>query len=142
MNEWPETPTIEINENELCRQCGKPGACKPKGSDKYGLCLDCVTKNLERRYSMIIGEQTLVRAIAEITGLLESYITAINQAYTENEDALTVALSLKFEPTKLANVIKTTVGITFVESRVKDSHSFEIDEKQRPLFNNDSEKGG
>lgn len=46
-----DVPTININMDKKCTQCGK------KGAMDNGLCLKCVTKNLRAgRYDNIIKE--------------------------------------------------------------------------------------
>ena len=89
---------------------------------------------------MVIGTQVMARVKSEIGGLLDIHMAAINRTYLENENDLSVSLSVKFEPTKADNVIKTTVGISFTESKITEKHSFEIDEKQIPIFTEKKEE--
>ena len=65
-------PTITINQDEKCKQCGKPGACKrPDG--EYGICLECVNKNFERIKSMEM-KKTHEMVDAEVRNLVETEI--------------------------------------------------------------------
>jgi len=74
------------------------------------------------------------KAKAELSGLLDNYAVQICKAYVQNDDELTVSLSLKFSPGDAANSIELEVKINFVESKVKDSVKVLVNEKQIGLF--------
>ena len=40
---------LDINQNVKCPQCGKGGATMVDKSGKYGLCLKCALKKIEKR---------------------------------------------------------------------------------------------
>lgn len=125
-------PTIEINTDRPCIQCGKPGAIKREdGSD--GFCLECVANNIKVR-NMDINDKMLKQAGVEISNLLDKHIKQINTAYLDTESELTISLGLKFGPGKLVGEIKMTTSINFIEARVKESNTITFDDKQKQLF--------
>ncbi|KKM03274.1 hypothetical protein LCGC14_1776100, partial [marine sediment metagenome] len=58
----------------------------------------------------------------------------IDVAYTESEDGLTIAFSLKLSTPKNADGVKIETGINFVKERVKMGRVSVVDEKQGKLF--------
>ena len=84
---------------------------------------------------MAIGEKTIDQAKYEIGGMLDLYHESINKAYLQCDNELTVSISLKFVPGKPANSVEMTVGLSYVESKVKVSQKVLTDEKQMELFN-------
>ena len=128
-----EIPTITINMDDTCMKCFKPGACE------NGLCMSCSIKPLRNKIQKAIEEhymniELIDKAKTEISGLLDNYAVQICKAYTENDDTLTVSLSLKFSAGKPANSVEMQVDISFVESKVKDSVKILVNEKQIGLF--------
>lgn len=133
-----EIPTIEINMDRPCIQCGKPGACKRRdGSD--GICLECAAKIATgittifkgKVKKMDINDKMLKQAEAEISNLLDKHIEHINKAYLDTENELTISLGLKFGSGKGAGEIKMTTSITFVESKIKESNTVTFDINQK-----------
>ena len=80
----------------------------------------------------VIGEKVLTQAVEHMTDLLEDHIERINTAFLENDGALSVSLTLKFQPSMKAGV-DCDVVLNFVAERVKVGNSFSCDENQAPL---------
>ena len=127
---------LEINEDVKCKMCGKGGAVKTEKSDKFGLCLTCVNKQIFNigRFVLTIGAKTIEKAKEEIGGLLDTYHESINKAYLQCDNDLTVSLSIKLQPGRPANSVAMTVTISYVESKVKAGSKILIEEKQGKLF--------
>jgi len=128
-----EIPTIKIDMDAVCKKCGK------KGAYENGLCMSCSIKPLKQALHRELSKMTMDielidRAKAELSGLLDNYAVQICKAYVQNDDELTVSLSLKFSPGDAANSIELEVKINFVESKVKDSVKVLVNEKQIGLF--------
>lgn len=128
-NVMPITPTLTIDEDKECPQCGKPG------SVNNGLCLKCGVKKLERMANVKIGPITIAEIERTINSLLVLHATDIDVAFILSDDEkpmLSIALTVKLEPGKTGIDIDTTM--TFVKDRVKDKVSSHADENQKNLF--------
>jgi hypothetical protein len=79
-----------------------------------------------------IGEKTIATAKEMLGDLLASYAGQINKAYLGQDQALSINLSLKFQPHPKGGV-EMTYGIKFIESQIKDGDVVIIDEKQMEL---------
>ena len=116
----------EIN-IDMDKECNR---CSEKGATKSGLCLKCLADTMKNR---TIGFNVIQQAQAEICAMLEEYAKEIDETYIKADNDLTVALSLKLLPTKIAGEIELTVGINFVESRIKHAVKVIVDSKQKKL---------
>ena len=119
------TTPIDVDMDKECGRCHKKGACK------NGLCLSCVTDSLKRNKA--IGWLTMFKAKQEIFNMLDEYHKEIDEAYVKADGELTVALGLKMSGTRLAGDIEITASINFVESRIKHSVKFVVNEKQMQI---------
>lgn len=82
---------------------------------------------------MVIGPKTLKTAIDMISAMIDANGKKIDQAYCgQEEEALTVTMSIKFSPGPHGIQIDTSIG--FIESRVKEKAMVVVDEKQIDLF--------
>jgi len=81
-----------------------------------------------------IGFQSLDKAKTELNAMIDEYAEEINKAYLQNDNELTVSLSVKFSPGKAAGDIVMKAGITFVESKIKHSVELLVNERQLSLF--------
>ena len=116
--------TIDI---DLDKECGR---CHERGATKSGLCLKCLAETLA---SKTINFNVINQAQAEVCAMLFEYAKEIDEAYIKADNDLTVALSLKLSPTRIAGEIELIVGINFVESRIKHNIKVIVDSKQRSL---------
>jgi len=124
-------PTITINQDEKCKQCGKPGACKrPDG--EYGICLECVNKNFERIKSMEM-KKTHEMVDAEVRNLVETEWHKIVSAYRNS--CYEVGVSIKVNLAGNAEVVEIVTGIEYYplpKTKVKND-PVTVDEKQMEL---------
>ena len=81
-----------------------------------------------------IGPKIAYRISRDIAALLRENLGDIDVAYTESEDGLTIAFSLKLSTPKNADGVKIETGINFVKERVKMGRVSVVDEKQGELF--------
>lgn len=116
--------TVDIDMDKECARCSE------KGATKSGLCLNCLAETMVNR---TISYKVIQQAQAEICAMLEEYAKEIDEAYIKADNDLTVAMSLKLSPTRIAGEVELIVGINFVESRVKHAIKVVVDSKQRPL---------
>jgi len=116
--------TLNIDMDKGCNRCSE------KGATKSGLCLKCLSETMVNR---TINHNVIRQAQAEICAMLFEYAKEIDEAYVKADNDLTVALSLKLSPTRIAGEVELTIGINFVESRVKHKIKVVVDSKQRPL---------
>ena len=115
-----EDRTIDI---DMDKECGR---CSEKGATRSGLCLKCVAEALKNR---TINFNVINQAQAEICAMFFEYAKEIDGAYIKADNDLTVALSLKLSPTRIANEVELIVGINFVESRIKHAIKVIVDAK-------------
>jgi len=116
--------TIDIDMDKECNRCSE------KGATKTGLCLKCLAETMANR---TINHNVIQQAQAEISAMIEEYAEEIDKAYIKADNDLTVALSLKLSPTRIAGEIEMAVGINFVESRIKHAIKVVVDSKQRKI---------
>ena len=77
-----------------------------------------------------IKETTIDKTLDGMRDMLYSYLNAMNRAYLE-QDKLTVSMGFDVSPHKDGVVVN--YRLSFVESKVKDSDSIIIDDKQQKL---------
>ena len=82
----------------------------------------------------MIGRFILGEAKAMLGKLLDDNLDLIDQAYIKSDAGLTIALSVKIEPSKKTNFQVLEVGINFVVNRAKNQIAKEVSELQSPLF--------
>jgi len=112
---------------DMDKECAR---CSEKGVTESGLCLKCVADSYIDR---TIGFKVIRQAQTEISAMLEEYAKEIDEAYVKADNDLTIALSLKLSPTRIAGEIELTIGINFVESRIKHAIKVVVDSQQRKL---------
>ena len=119
------THHMEINQDEICPNCGKGGAVKTKGKE-YGLCLKCVNKKL-RGLGMV---KTIDQIKAEVDNLLNNYSQNIKSAFEKSGYAL--KLNIKIELESLAGEICISPTIAFYpEPQTKsEKYTVKVNEKQ------------
>ncbi len=81
-----------------------------------------------------IGPKIAHQISRDIAALLRENLGDIDVAYTESEDGLSVAFTLKLSTPKNADGVKIETGINFVKERVKSGRVAVVDEKQGKLF--------
>ncbi|KKM16426.1 hypothetical protein LCGC14_1686000, partial [marine sediment metagenome] len=81
-----------------------------------------------------IGPKIAHQISRDIAALLRENLGDIDVAYTESEDGLSVAFTLKLSTPKTADGVKIETGINFVKERVKMGRVAVVDEKQGRLF--------
>ena len=116
--------TVDIDLDKECNRCSE------KGATRSGLCLKCVADSYINR---TIGFKVIQQAQAEICAMMEEYSKEMDKAYIKADNDLTVDFKLKLSPTRIAGEVELTVGISFVESRIKHAIKVIVDSKQRKL---------
>ena len=123
-----DIPTITINQDIKCKQCGKPGACKrPDG--EYGICLECVTKNI----GGYLMEKTHEMVKAEVDNLLETEWQKIVHAYRNS--CYEIGVSVKISLAGNAEKVQIITGLEYYplpKTKVKNDPVV-VDEKQISL---------
>lgn len=123
-----QIPTITIDQDENCKQCGKPGACKrPNG--EYGICLECVNKNLEG-YLM---KKTHEMVKAEVKNLLETEWHKIVNAYRNS--CYELGVSIKISLAGNMEVVEIVTALEYYplpKTKIKND-PVTVDEKQISL---------
>jgi hypothetical protein len=90
---------------------------------------------------MKIGFQTIQKIQDMISGHIIDYRTEIDNAYQQQDNELTIALSVKLVPGKKGGT-DIDVTMNFVKDRVKVKASDNVDETQQPLPFKNLGKGG
>lgn len=119
--------TININTDKPCSHCGA------KGATDNGLCLECISKKIEERYHMKIGNKTIQACIDTVQSMLWEHHAAINKAFTITPGALDISIKLKITPNGNLNDVEG--GISFVIEKLKDAvDPIHVNEDQMDLF--------
>ena len=118
--------TIHINMNKACVSCGAMGA------SESGMCMSCVADTLMGTGERLTTE-ALVSATTQINKLLATHSTKIHRAYLiAGEGKLSIGLTIELSPSEeMANAIKCTAKINFIESRVKDEITTRVSTQQK-----------
>nr|BDD43625.1 hypothetical protein 5 [Dehalococcoidia bacterium] len=82
-----------------------------------------------------ITETVMKNIYAMTKGLLNQYHDKIDKAFYDNEDSLDVSIKIKLN--RVEGGIQVRTGLSFVESRIKDTKEFIIDPSQLQLFSED-----
>ena len=82
----------------------------------------------------MIGKHIIGQAKEMVAKLLDDNLDLIDQAYIGSDGGLTVALSVKIEPSKRTGFQILETGINFVVHRAKNQIAKEVSEMQDPLF--------
>lgn len=126
-------PTITVNEDVKCPQCGKPGACKrPDG--EYGICLKCATKNIGECLMEMSKTRKMVEA--EIRNLINTEWPRITKAYENSYYELGISIKVGLSSRQdTINMVKIVTGIEYYplpKTKVTNGPTF-VDEKQMSL---------
>ena len=81
---------------------------------------------------MYIGPRTIQKTIKMLNQQLFDYKKEMEEAYCKSDNALDVALKVKYTP--CGSGVKIETSINFVADRVKDSMRATCDEQQLELF--------
>ncbi len=117
-------PSLEI---DLDKECSK---CSEEGVTKSGLCLKCIAQVYKNR---TIGYQVIQQAQVEICAMLEEYAEDIDKAYIKADNDLTIPISIKLGPTRIAGEVELIVASNFVKDRIKYKIKVVVDSKQKKL---------
>ncbi len=79
-----------------------------------------------------IGSNVLADLNHKIGELLNTYKQEINAAYLHSENGLSIGISIKIDPS--GELLSIQAGISFVESRVKNTIEWKISEDQPRLI--------
>src|SRR4030043_100388 len=82
----------------------------------------------------MIGPKILNEAKEMLGRLLDDNLDLIDKGYVGSDGGLTIALSLKIEPSKRANFQVVEAAINFVVHRAKNQIAKEVSEGQDALF--------
>ena len=84
--------------------------------------------------SVNIGREHFELIEEQISSLIIKNQVKIDESYTKNENELTLTISVKMGPNKIDGTDITT-NLSFVESKIKDSRSQTVPDRQKQLFN-------
>ena len=121
-------PTITINNDVRCPQCGQWGACKTNNGE-YGPCLACAAKNLERR--SMKNTQEMVKA--EVVNLIETEWEKLIKAYQNSGCELGISIKVGLQGNY--EVIELITGLEYYplpKTKIK-TDPIKVDERQNPL---------
>ncbi len=82
----------------------------------------------------MIGPFILGNAKEMLGRLLDDNLDLIDQAYLKSDAGLSIALTVKIEPSKKSGFQVLEVGINFVVNRAKNQIAKEVSETQSSLF--------
>ena len=121
-----ETPTIKIDTDKKCTQCGEAGTV-----NDGDLCMKCATKYA---LEMLVGDHVVAAIHKQVDDLIGIYCGKINSALklNGNELVVTFAVSLQTFQNKQVNV---TTAISFTSEKIKDkTETATVQEGQTELF--------
>ena len=81
-----------------------------------------------------ISENVLYKTAEGIRGLLEDYKADIEMAYCNEEDSLTLAISVKYSLPKSGSGVQVDTGLTFVKEKIKAKITDIVDPNKDSLF--------
>jgi len=84
---------------------------------------------------MHISHQVIEQTINSIQGLLIDNQKDIEEAYCNDENSLSITISVKYDIAKGGQGISVETGINFVKERIKQRTVAVVDDKQQALFN-------
>ncbi len=121
---------ITVDMDKPCVECGQMGATEG------GRCFQCIADSLKGNVAAGSGELTgmaLSRGLADIQNHVVAHATKIHRAYLMSDDSkVSVGLTIELSSKRPGRIdIKT--GITFIESKVKDSSESFVVEKQEEM---------
>lgn len=82
----------------------------------------------------MIGPKIIGEAKVMLGKLLDDNLDLIDQAFLRSDAGLTIALSIKIEPSKRSGFQILETGINFVVNRAKNQIAKEVSEGQDALF--------
>jgi len=124
----PKTYHMTINEDVKCKQCGKGGACKAEDGE-YGLCLDCVNKNLRSSVMEKIREMVT----AEVENLLNTEWPKIVHAYRNCCYELGVLIKVNLAGNAEKTTVVTEISYYPLPKTKIKTDPVTVDERQRSL---------
>ena len=78
----------------------------------------------------ILHKETI---LVEIGDLLNKNLDKIDEAYTKNENELSLSITVQLQPNRTDGTDITT-NLSFVESKIKDSRFQTVPDRQKQLF--------
>ena len=117
---------MEINQDIICKQCGKGGAVKTQNMDEFGDCLECAAKNIGR-LGMI---KTIEQIKHEIGNLLDNYHENIKSAYEKSGFSIKVDIKIGLERLGQDNTITPTIEFYPLPKTKSEKYTVKVNEKQ------------
>jgi len=117
---------MEINQDIICKQCGKGGAVKTQNMDGFGTCLECATKNIGGLGML----KTIEQIKHEIGNLLDNYRDNIKSAYEKSGFALKVDIKIGMERIGQDNAITPTIEFYPLPKTKSEKYTVHVNEKQ------------
>jgi hypothetical protein len=114
--------TITIAQNP-CTQCGK------EESTQNGLCLACITKNLEMLHELI--GKSVESGKSQAGDLLDNHITDIEMAYMKSCEDLSISFTMKFSKSEKTNTIDVKTKIRFISETIQDGVMTEVTHQEK-----------
>lgn len=125
-----DASTITVDMEKPCVHCGQMGATEG------GACLSCVADMLKGNAAQGSGQLmglALSKALSDIQNHICAHVNKIHRAYLVSEDSkVSVGLTMELS-SKRAGRIDIKTGITFIESKVKDSSESFVVEGQEEM---------
>ncbi len=134
---------IKIDADGKCKTCGVAGTLEDEYCIKHSptakLTMESYTAKILELYAsgyIHIGPKIAAQIIGDVQGLLVEHLHQMDVAYTASDDGLSITFGVKLSLPKVheGEGVKVDTSMTFVESKVKDSRSGVINEKQKDLF--------
>jgi len=123
---------MEINQDILCKRCGKGGAVKTQNMDEFGDCLECATKDIIELGQ--IGGLNMFKTIeqikCEVGNLLDNYRDNITSAYEKSGGSLKVDIKIGMERLGQDNTITPSLEFYPLPKTKSEKYTIKINEKQ------------
>ena len=117
---------MEINQDIICKQCGKGGAVKTQEMDEFGTCLECATKNI-RGFGMF---KTIEQIKHEVGNLLDNYQHNIKAAYERSGFSLKIDIKIGMERLGQDNTITPSLEFYPLPKTKSEKYTVKVNEKQ------------
>ena len=117
---------MEINQDIICKQCGKGGAVKTQNMDEFGTCLGCAAKNIGGLGMF----KTIEQIKHEVSNLLDNYRENIKSAYEKSGFALKVDIKIGMERLGQDNTITPSLEFYPQPKTKSEKYTVKVNEKQ------------
>jgi len=132
---------LNIDSDQKCKTCGESGTLEDgfcmTHSPSAKASLKSFAESIMAAYTgdfIHIGLKTAAQIISDIQVLLVANLHKIDGAYTEAEDGITFSFQVKLSCPQTGEGVKVDTSISGILSKMKETRTGVVNEKQKDLF--------